>query len=217
MAKLTCKEKDFGVVDEVFEESVFHRFWAYFNNSNYAYRNMNGWQKVWRINDGQVLAGESFYHTKAPFKNEMDWVYQAILSLAKTQFADIVGEEGKDWDEIHLTPYLYPAGTKISWHDDYGYSGACIFYPHLHWDAHWGGELMVARTPPEAPSTQGDNFTRPQFSNLLNQFGMGVYLAPLPNRMVFTKGGAWHGISRVDSAAGDHMRCSVVAFFQKSR
>lgn len=213
--RLTSKETDFAVLDEVFEKDVFERFWAWFNHQNYAYRSITGWQKVWRINDGEVLGSNSYYHTKAPFGNEMDLLHQTIIYLAREHLKDIVGEEGKDWKEVNLMPYLYPVGTKLSWHDDYGYSGACIFYPHPKWDAHWGGELFVAKTPPDYKASGGDLLTRSQNSDMLNVYGMGVYIAPVPNRLVFTRGGVWHNINRVDQAAGDNIRCSVVAFFMK--
>ena len=54
-------------------------------------------------------------------------------------------------------------------------------------------------------------------TKLLNHYGMGLYVSPLPNRIVFTKGKTWHCINRVDQSAGDNVRCSVVAFFLKEK
>lgn len=217
--KLTSKEeKTFAVLDEVFEPEVFERFYQHFNSLDFAYRSMTGWQKVWRITDGLILAGAPNYHRQAPFGTPMDWLHQTIVALAGQYVADLVGKEGEDWNEIVLTPYIYPAGTKISWHDDYGYTGACIFYPHREWSPHWGGELCVAKTPPpdQLPPVAPDLMNRAQDTALLNHYGMGVYINPLPNRLVFTSGKVWHSINRVDQSAGDHCRCSVVAFFMKS-
>lgn len=216
--KLTSKEANFAVVDEVFAQENFDAIWRWFNNSDFAYRSSGGWQKVWKLTDGQILSGPPYYHAKAPFNCEMDWIHQTILGMARQHFQDIVGVEGKDWYDISLTPYIYPPGTKISWHDDYGYSGACIFYPHKEWSTHWGGELFVAKTPKpeEIPGFQVTDVVDRQYqSTLLNYYGMGVYLSPLPNRMVFTSGKTWHSINRVDTTAGDHCRCSVVAFFHR--
>lgn len=216
--KLTAKEENFAVVDDVFSEEIFQAYWEYFNGLDFAYRSMTGWQKVWRINDGLILAGMPYYHSAAPFNCKMDWLHQTVIQLAKDHFSDIVGKEGEDWKEVLFTPYLYPANTKISWHDDNGYTGACIFYPHREWSAHWGGELLVAKTPPENQVQQkspGDLLTRKHHSDLLSHYGMGVYLSPNPNRMVFTRGSVWHAINRVDPAAGDNVRCSVVVFFMK--
>lgn len=220
--KLILKDSDMAIVDHIFEPEVFKKFWAYFNQLDFAYRSMTGWCKVWRINDGQVLAGAPHYHKRAPFNTPLDWLHKTILALVDNYVSDIVGKEGEDWNDILLTPYIYPAGTKISWHDDFSYSGACIFYPHLEWNQHWGGELLVAKGPPKEEyakikeeTKDFENMTRDYVLPVLNYYGMGRYVAPLPNRMVFTKGEVWHAINRVDQAAGDHMRCSIVAFFTK--
>jgi hypothetical protein len=218
----TAKEKDFAVVDDVFEKDAFSEFHAYFNNLEFAYRSMQGWAKVWRLTDGQVVVGKTQIHSMAPFDSALDLLHRVVLSLARTQFQDIVGKEGEDWDDVSFTPYIYPPGTRISWHDDYGYSGACIFYPHLEWSANWGGELLVAKTPPPdtvggSPDVRDKIVPDPQShqSLLLNHFGMGVYLSPIPNRIVFTRGEAMHSMSWVDQSAGDHCRLSVVSFFRK--
>ena len=55
--KLTVKDPRMAVVDDVFEAPVFTDFLRFFNTLDFAYRSMTGWQKVWRINDGQILAG----------------------------------------------------------------------------------------------------------------------------------------------------------------
>jgi hypothetical protein len=216
--RLTLKQDNLAIVDDVLEKDQFEQFWYYFNTIDYAYRSMSGWQKVWRISDNQILASAPYYHAEAPFNNPMDWLHQIILSLTSQHFEDIVGKQGKDWQEFFLTPYIYPQGTKISWHDDYGYVGACIFYPHKEWNPNWGGELMVANVPQvDNPPTVHDNMTRDYINPQLNHYGMGLYTAPSPNRLVFLKGGSWHQINRVDQNAGDHMRCSVVGFFTKEK
>jgi hypothetical protein len=222
--KLTAKDSNVAVVDEVFSEEIFKSFWQYFNSLDFAYRSMSGWSKVWRINDGQILAGAPYYHNQAPFNNMMDIIDQSVYGLAKQHLESIVGKEGEDWHDILYTPYIYPSGTKISWHDDQGYSGACIFYPHQIWNPHWGGELMVAKTPTEeerrnmqVKPVESEMMTRNYVGQLLDIYGMGMYVSPLPNRMVFTSGSTWHAINRVDQAAGDNVRCSIVAFFLKEK
>lgn len=218
--KLTTKDSDFAILDETLSPEMFLEFWKYFNKIDYADRSITGWQKVWRINDGKIYAGAPHYHSKAPFNSPLDWLHQTVVSVAKNHLSDIVGKEGEDWQDIMFTPYLYPANTKISWHNDYGYTGACIFYPHIEWNPNWGGELMIAKTPPPetiSSSIVEESMTRKYINPLLNSYGMGIYSSPLPNRMVFTKGEAWHSINRVDQAAGDNIRCSMVAFFLKDK
>ena len=219
--KLTAKDSHYAVVDDVFDKEGCTYFWEYFNSLPFAFRSMTGWQKVWKISDGQVLASSPYYHTQAPFNNPMDMVHKMVVALAEQHFEEIVGKQGVDWHELFFTPYIYPAGTKISWHDDYGYTGACIFYPHLECRPNWGGELMVAKAPSaeelNADKLAPDFMTRKYIDPILTHYGMGLYFTPSPNRMVFTSGKVWHGINRVDSAAGDNARCSIVGFFTKEK
>lgn len=220
--RLTAKDSSVAVVDDIFEPEIFRKFWAYFNSLDFAYRSMTGWVKVWKISDGQVLAGVPSYYSKGPFDSPLEWLRQTVLVLAKQHFEDLVGKEGEDWQDIIFTPYVYPTGTKISWHDDENYTGACIFYPHVSWDPHWGGELMVAKVPAleeikNLNDYEEDVFKREYLKPLLNAQGMGLYFSPLPNRLVFTHGSAWHCINRVDKSAGDNVRCSIVAFFMKNK
>ena len=49
----------------------------------------------------------------------------------------------------------------------------------------------------------------------LEHYGCGHYITCKPNRLVFTKGGVWHSVNRVDKDAGDHVRMTIVAFFIK--
>lgn len=163
---------------------------------------------------GDVLQSTNYKRSKAPFNCEMDWLHQIVYSFAQ-KLENVIGKEGEDWQDISFTPYLYPPGTKISWHNDGDFSGACIFYIHPDWNVHWGGELLIAKTPKDKVPDQTDYMSRKDHSAFLNHYGLGHYITPLPNRLVFTKGDLWHCINRVDQAAGDNIRCSVVAFFKK--
>lgn len=214
--QLVSREENYAVLDGVLEGDSYNQFCSYFNNLDFAYRNMTGWQKVWRVSDGQVLAGPAHYAFKGPHNSMIDSLSGIVGSLATQYLESIVGKKGEDWDDYFLTPYIYPAGTKISWHNDYGYSAAAIFYTHRFWDPNWGGELFIAKTSPEFDNGSCvDSVDRGGVIPVINQFGMGNYIAPLPNRLVFTKGKTWHSINRVDPTAGDALRCSIVTFFYK--
>lgn len=217
--KFTYKGNEVAVFDEVFEADVFRYFVQFFNQQEFLFRSSSVWQKIWRISDGEFLAGQEVTSKELPTNTCYDWLHSQVYPLATQHLADIVGKEGIDWDYIVYRPYIYPAGTKISWHDDYGYAAACIFYCHYEWNPFWGGELMIANTPPVDTidtSEGGDDAINRKYSKeLLNHYGSGMYFGCNPNRLVFTKGGVWHAINRVDAAAGDHVRASVVAFFKK--
>jgi hypothetical protein len=216
---LVSKSDEHAVLDNVFEKDIFEKFHYYFNSLDFAYRSMTGWQKVWRISDGLVLAGAPFYASKHPYNCMMDSIIRVIGNLAEQHFANVVGKKEEDWNEYFLTPYIYPAGTKISWHNDFTYSGAAIFYTHKFWNPNWGGELFLAKTSQrtEEANPIRDSIDRDSLVPLLNEYGMGSYFSPLPNRLIFTKGKVWHSINRVDSTAGDAVRSSIVAFFVKGK
>jgi Rps23 Pro-64 3,4-dihydroxylase Tpa1-like proline 4-hydroxylase len=211
--KLVHSDSNYAIIDDLLPQDVFWSFWQYFNQLSFQNCSHEQWLKVWKLSDGVVYRSPTFYNSKAPFGNLMDLLQQRVTWLAPN-FKDLIGQQEKDWDEIQFTPYLYPAGTKISWHNDIGYTGACIFYAHPQWSAHWGGELQIAKTNNEE-YVSSDSFSREEHSSFLNSYGFGTYIVPKPNRLVFTKGSCWHSINRVDSTAGDHVRCSVVGFFTK--
>jgi len=83
---------------------------------------------------------------------------------------------------------------------------------------------MLAYLPENLPkeveeiskSSNLPDINRKWVSDFINLYGIGKYISPIPNRLAMTKGDVWHSISRVDSAAGDNLRCSVVAFFEKN-
>lgn len=220
---LLCNDPNFAVIDNVLEPQIFTQFWEYFNTLPFQNCSHDQWLKVWKLSDGEILRSPTFYHTKAPFNCPMDWIQNYVFWLS-AKFPHLIGEYGKDWEEIQFTPYLYPDGSKISWHNDFGYTGACIFYAHPKWSAHWGGELLVAKTEDgdgewtseKSEETWSRNtFSRENHSDFLNKQGIGNYIVAKPNRLVFTKGSAWHSVNRVDRTAGDNVRCSVVGFFIK--
>jgi Rps23 Pro-64 3,4-dihydroxylase Tpa1-like proline 4-hydroxylase len=217
--KYNIKTDKFAVFDDVLDEQHFSHFVRFF--CGLEFRKPQQWQKVWRLSDGENLGGDEYKSFNAPFNNPIDWIHSYITNLSKDYISEICGKEGEDWDHIVYRPYIYPAGSRISWHDDYGYSAACIFYCHTEWSPYWGGELLIANTPPleeiDLVGTSDEMIMRQCSNKILNHFGNGYYISCLPNRLVFSKGSVWHSINRVDQSAGEKLRCSVVAFFKKSK
>ena len=119
---------------------------------------------------------------------------------------------------MSVRPYLYPRGTKLSWHDDSTvYCAAATYYCHLKWGSTWGGELMVAEVPGLAQVFQGKNLSKPHMDHewedqYINIYGMGNFITPKPNRLVLMAPGTYHAINRVDADAGDHLRAAIVGF-----
>jgi Rps23 Pro-64 3,4-dihydroxylase Tpa1-like proline 4-hydroxylase len=203
----------FSIYDDVMNDEEFKKVWDYVQNEEYVYSHVNNWIKVWRLTDGRPVGSKSYKLSDSPFRNGLDLVIEKVLEGAKKN-DHLLG----DWDEIHFRSYLYSRGTKISWHNDFAYTGACIFYTHPKWASSWGGELMVAETPENVPDppNASSHLDHRWEDAVMEAYGMGNYITPKPNRMVFTAGNVWHSVNRVDEDAGDHTRCSIVCFFQKS-
>lgn len=207
--KLIGSSEKFGVYDEVFTPEEQKMLWQYVQDADYTTPHAGKWTKVWRLNDALVMGGTPSYYSHRPFGNALD-----LITFYAEKFADR-HDFLTEWSEISIRPYLYPRNTKLSWHNDAGYAGALIFYVHPYWSSSWGGELMIAQTPP-------GGFTAPHLDRadqdrFLEMFGMGQYISAKPNRAVITGANVWHAINRVDADAGDNIRASIVCFFMKDK
>jgi hypothetical protein len=178
-------------------------------HEEYLMPHISGWSKVWRMTDGTCIGSRGYDTSKCNLEGYVSLANNMFTSVAKSHPGIVPG-----WDDLIIRSYLYPRGTKLSWHNDTGYSGAAIFYVHPEWASTWGGELFVARTPPCA-SFPPPHLDHRQEDRFLEAYGMGTYITPKPNRLVLTRAGVWHSINRVDEDAGDHCRASVVGFFKE--
>jgi Rps23 Pro-64 3,4-dihydroxylase Tpa1-like proline 4-hydroxylase len=194
MLKL-LENKQFVIYDDVLNQEEFEHVGNYIQNEKYVIPHVAGWDRVWKITDSIPLGGPPYYKTKMPFKNALDIIAHYIIKISESH-KDQIGE----YEELTLRSYLYPIGTKLSWHNDKGYKAAVIFYAHKDWKINWGGELMIAHGPNN-------------IENSLEKFGLGHYIFAKPNRLVFTFNGVWHSINRVDQNAGDNVRSTIVGFF----
>lgn len=207
MIKL-LETEDCAVYDDVLEQPQFDALWAAVQCEEYLTPHVSGWSKVWRLNDGTGVGGRDYDSSGCPFGNWVDLMNMMFVNVAKAH-----PQLAPSSDSITIRPYLYPRGTKLSWHNDLGYSAAAIFYVHPEWASTWGGELMLAKTPPSEnlPPPHLDHRHEDRF---LATYGVGTYITCKPNRLVLTRAGVWHSINRVDADAGDHCRASVVGFFK---
>lgn len=207
------KNNKFAIFDNVLPDEVFQKVWLHVQSENYSLPNASGWVKVWRLGDSMPLGSTEYHLSKKPFNNYMDLISHVFNEIAINS-EEIVGS----WEEMVLRSYLYPRGTKLSWHNDaLTYAGALTYYVHPHWGSTWGGELMVAEVP-EVPKTQpliGPHLDHLWEDEYVGDKGIGHWIFPKPNRCVIMSGGVYHSVSRVDPDAGDHVRASVVGFLMK--
>src|SRR5437016_561861 len=83
---------------------------------------------------------EGVLPSQAPFNTPLDLMVKPAVEVARLHPEIVAG-----FEDISLRSYLYPRGSKLSWHDDRTeFSGALTYYIHPRWGSTWGGELMVA-------------------------------------------------------------------------
>lgn len=156
------------------------------------------------------------------------------FSAAGDHYAHLVGRADAEWRTLAAAPRLYERGSSLYWHRDTPavVTGSCTYYAHPEWNCQWGGELFIAH--PDAarsiPEDHGPSMITPQevmgrgmvqlsghldnreVNEKLMETGMGYYVSPKPNRLVIMKTGNPHMITKVQAAAGDHVRASVTMF-----
>ncbi|HZH79611.1 MAG TPA: 2OG-Fe(II) oxygenase [Archangium sp.] len=173
--------------------------------------------------EGMMAAypGTSLYPTHKP----IDPLLEAVKALA-TEHQAMLGQGGEDWLLFSAAPWIYPTGSGLSWHCDDGklYTGAFIYYAHPEWNVQWGGELLIADESAKGAGKLGDEGgTGPRrqhvFDNkeeneqLLRGNGLGTFIIPRPNRLVFLARDYPHMVAKVSPAAGNRVRASVAGFF----
>ena len=210
---------NFSIVDDFLDEQAWTALWSDFQFTELlpVTRTLG----AWKLDDGVPLGGQEIVlprqqQPKQPEPSPLEQLVAAILSKPD-QHRELIGD---NWDRISARPYVYPQGTGLSWHvDDHElYAGAFIYYAHPHWNAHWGGELLVAESDPETEQEHGElpimahRFETEPYSERLLDMGCGNFIMPKPNRLVLLAG-APHMVARINPAAGAAVRASVAGFF----
>ncbi|MDG1049510.1 MAG: 2OG-Fe(II) oxygenase [Planctomycetota bacterium] len=211
------------IVDDFLDEEAWTEVWTHFQFAELS--PVSRTAGAWKLGDGVPLGGDEIVTPARdaeldgdqpkegvyPSGTALDRVVEALLGEA-AGFAPLVGEE---WAHVTARPYVYPTGAGLSWHGDDSavYSGAYIYYAHPHWNAHWGGELLVADNDAAADlPIMGHRFDDEGYSAALMEGGEGRFILPRPNRLVVL-GGAPHMVTPVRPAAGSNVRASVSGFF----
>jgi hypothetical protein len=216
----TIEHPHFRVVDDFLDEDVWTELWTHFQFVELlpVTRSLG----AWKLDDGVPLGGQEIVvdrRNSGPSASPIGHVIDALL--AQPQLYE--GLVRDTWTRVSARPYVYPRETGLSWHvDDHElYAGAFIYYAHPRWDAHWGGELLLAELPAGEDDEGEDDdelpimayrFETEAYSERLLDMGCGNFVMPKPNRLVLLAG-APHMIARVSSAAGHNVRASVSGFF----
>jgi hypothetical protein len=221
---VTIEHPHFRVIDDFLAQDAWEQVWTHFQFVELlpVTRSLG----AWKLDDGVPLGGHEIV-TKdrnpeaRPSGTAIDHVIEALLRH-EDLYTGLVRDT---WTKLSARPYVYPRETGLSWHvDDHElFAGAFIYYAHPRWDAHWGGELLIAELPDREESDDGDDsedelpimgyrFETEAYSDRLLDMGCGNFVMPKPNRLVLLAG-APHMIARVSPAAGHNVRASVSGFF----
>jgi 2OG-Fe(II) oxygenase superfamily len=221
------------VIDDFLPQRLFAEVLRFCNAADYAYVHGAKVQKVWRLHDGLPLRGETYRHQPAQGRPKLrpdgstaplDQFVEAVLG-AMDRVGDIVGHPVRDWQEMTLAPWVYPAGAGLSLHQDVGrlargmsYTGSYTYYVNPTWNLHWGGWLMVfegGSQPPDGPGLSPPWLDDGAEDALVREQSVATAVLPTPNRIVFISPKAPHMITRVDQNAGSHARVSLAGFLQR--
>lgn len=249
--KTTFKDAQLAIVDDVLGPEQFAQTWRAFQDERYDSVHAKVRSSVFRLQDGNPLRGQEFYRTLRPLGELLppgvdpkllaglklyptgtafDFVADEVMRMG-AEVGDVVGRPGVDWVAISFVPFVYSAGSGLSWHsDDTLYSGSFTYYGQPEWSPFWGGELLVAdesihqreaeafeahRAGPLRPRPhfrEMESGAEAEFSHL-REIGHGRFVQPKPNRLALLNFGALHMVSAIHPAAGNHVRASITGFF----
>lgn len=228
--RLVLETEQVAVFDDFLDGPALRAVRKYANEAGYALAHVRRWRKIFRLHDGMPLQGPvSFFDPAAanripefdyyPTGTAVDGFLEALLRIAP-RVSRLVGEQGRAWRAVNAAPWVYPPGCGLGLHIDAGpYTGAYTYFLHPSWHLHWGGLLVVLddRTrlkpgpdeePYEVPFLDDERENR-----RVMEPGLGLCIIPKPNRIVFINRESAHLVTKVDVAAGDRPRTSLVGSF----
>lgn len=213
-----------AVYDHFLPEGDRQGVLEYFDRARFRSPMPDAWGKAFRLNGGNPLVGaETASHKRTPSdtslvyptQSPLDRVIERLMSCSD-QISEVIGAWGTSWNYFTMCPYIYPSGTGLGWHTDAHAAGAFIYYAHLEWGIHWGGQLLVQYSESDCSASLGRGILRNERSEDSVSGGMGYYFSAVPNRMIFLRGRTTHMITRVDPSAGENLRLSLSGFFLRA-
>ena len=238
--KIAMETKHFLIIDDFLADDEFSELMQFIYREKFKFIQIGHFNKVYRLSDGNPIEGRVVL-SKSTISNQIPDVfsYPSSTPIDKliekiSDFNDkksIVGEEGKDWEYFSAKPIVYPVNSGISWHTDHkDVTGAYTFYCHPFWDVHWSGEICLSnvhvsvfdKIEKENTGSNVSTYKKSLYDDsavnyvLQNLGGLGTYVIPRPNRIVFLKAGYFHKVQKVSPEAGDRNRSTITGFFVKS-
>lgn len=231
MPRITFNDPNYCVIDDFLDDESFFALHESVKTEKFFYENSLEWNTVWHpLNGNSLITGLKSYgdtgmpSVQYPLDKPIDRFMEAIVD-AQSSFERLLLPAEQENAELRFTTagFLYRAGWNLPWHIDHGnqnYRGAFAYYLHENWRGNWGGELMISGEERKFEGQDGDidlgfrqgvGFPAPAFVT----DGVGTFIMPKPNRIVFLRQGVLHAINAVSPLAGENMRFSLAGFFIK--
>ena len=217
--------KNTKAYDNVLSIDEFNSLFDWLNGIPYVWKHTTGeWNKVWSINDGEVMHSKQILLDKQFNLKHFDPILLPVMPFIE-KIKDLAEGTGlfnsKEIYSTVITPYVYPPGTSLNWHSDSDYIGAFTFYCHQKWSANWGGEFLTVEGDEYIPQDKKENikwkvFDNSQLENMIMDKGTGHFIMPKPNRIVFNKSGSNGILHKVNkSTSNSAERITLQGFFRR--
>lgn len=222
----SASSEHFIILDGFLGDDARRNVWESFVSQTFNFIHDNGFERVFRLYDGNALYGEQTIVKRRDTHRSNDESGRSVKTSGKnqnpeTKLINSIIRNGSvsrflskvtEWRSITVQSFIYPVGAGLGWHDDDAKLANFIYYPHPHWDASWGGELLISGAPVgKAGSTKVPGLYRHNDARVL-EHGVGTFVMPKPDRLVMIRGGVSHCIKKVDAAAGSAIRASYSGF-----
>lgn len=232
--ELTFSTDDFAIFDDFLSEDDLATVWASFAEEPLYPLQMMQWARSFKLTDSFPMTGEPVLSSLPegevgeaafvyPTGRALDRVVETV-SAGVGNFARWAGTQETDWAFFSCTPYVYPTGAGLTWHEDStDRTASFVLYVHPEWKPSWGAELLIApnngvdrgeEDQPDQVVGHDQGFNDRKRMAMVSEPGFGFYVVPKPNRMVVIGSHVQHTIKKVDLAAGENVRASVTGFFQ---
>jgi len=197
------------VYDNVLTQDEFLSVNNWVNDTPFVWRSATGpINKVWSITDGDTL------HSKPIILDKQFQVRDFFPELTPLlpyfeKLKTIIPESGLfDMNKVKsvwITPYVYPAGTSLCWHNDSRYVGAFTFYVHKYWNANWQGEFLTVEgdeyiSAEKKTKINWKIFDNSELEDMIMEKGVGNFIMPKPNRIVLNKSGEYGILHKVNKS-----------------
>jgi Rps23 Pro-64 3,4-dihydroxylase Tpa1-like proline 4-hydroxylase len=210
-----------AVVDDFLGVQEHVDLWDAFQETIVSPARAQEWNRVYRRMDGEEIPSSEGRPRRASLQDVTvggSMGPPAVRLFSDRLFALLTGDRPRlsldPWTGFSLSAWVYRPGAGLEWHSDTGWLAGYIYYMHPVWRSSWGGELLVAADEAQPSLTAAATPSPPDEARTAEWAcrAGGAFIYPRPNRLVLLRGGTWHCVKKVESAAGKAFRASLSGF-----